>query len=102
MVDDDYCSQLRREGKLRQQKHEEGGRDYHYVVATYRGRRVLLGPYATEDEANEIGFEKLDVPFQVHTLPTKDRARATSILKAEVLSETASLGESLRRIRHKL
>ena len=81
------------------------GRDhriYYYILAINMGKRVLLGPYLTEEEANSVGYQKLDISFEVIPLNTKSRSKATQMLKARVLDETANLEESLGRVKHKV
>ncbi len=61
---------------------------------------VVIGPKASEQEATDFGYATLDAQFTVVELPTRDRARATSIIKAKKLAETGNLGDSLRFARH--
>lgn len=76
-------------------------REYYYIFATSQGKRVFLGPYNTEEEANRIGFEKLDGNFECIPLPTRDRSRATGMLKARLLDKSGDLENSLERVKHK-
>ena len=61
---------------------------------------MIIGPKNSETEAMEFGYQKLDTPFRVVELQTRDRARATSQLKAKKLDATGDLGESIRPARH--
>lgn len=78
-------------------------RDYYWISAIEKesGRLVVLGPYDTEDEANQVGFgAKLDGNFEVHQLGTIDKARATSEIKYKRFNQTKSLEQALRRAKH--
>lgn len=77
-------------------------RDFFWITTIRRGRTVVLGPYNTEEEANEIGYQQLDGMYQIHTLKTRDQGKATRALKHEKLVDTSNLDESLQRMRHKL
>lgn len=76
-------------------------RPYYWIVADYNGQLVVIGPKDTAEEANQFAYENLDVEFEVKELQTRDRARATSILKANRLEETGNLGQALQRARHR-
>lgn len=75
---------------------------YWWIKATHEGRLVILGPYSTEGEASGFGFQRLGTDFEVYDLPTRDKARATSMIKARILKQTSNLDTALQRARHKL
>lgn len=75
-------------------------RKYYYIRAYYNGRLIVIGPKSTEEEAYRTGYEKLDCPFDVIELDTKDRKRATAHFKERRLEETGDLGLALRRAKH--
>jgi len=77
-------------------------RQYYWIMATHQptGRAVILGPYATEDQASQVGFEKIDGPFEVLPLPTRDTGRATKMLKYKRFDRSARLEEALKRAKH--
>ena len=79
------------------------GRVYYWVLTVHKetGRPIILGAYATEEDANKIGFEKLDGSFEVIPLDTKDVNKATKMLKYRRFSQTARLEEALKRAKHK-
>ena len=77
-----------------------GQQDYFYVVAKIDGRFAVLGPYSDESLAYEIGSNKLNSSFDVISLPTKDRTRATQIVRHHVLDNSGDLSLALRRMRH--
>ena len=77
-------------------------REYYWILAVDKtsGRPVVLGYYHSEEEANRVGFEKIDGSFEVVPLKTTDSAKATKILKYKRFYQTARLEEALKRARH--
>lgn len=75
-------------------------RTYYWIYGNHNGRLFVLGCKSSEEEANQFGYEKLEIPFDVIGLPTKDRGRATSMIKARVLDNTADIDYSLQRASH--
>ena len=75
---------------------------YWWLKTTYEGKLVILGPYATEELASEFGLEKFGENFEAIDLPTRDKSRATSMIKARILKQTSNLGTALQRARHQL
>lgn len=81
---------------------------YYWIVTTLTDpksgakRMVVIGPKNDESEANRYAYEKLDAncSFDIVGLPTKDRGRATSILKARRLTQTSNLSQSLQPSLH--
>ena len=73
---------------------------WYWVVTSYGGRLVIIGPKSTESEATEFGYLKLDTEFKVVPLATRDRARATSQIKAKRLDITGDLGGALKFAMH--
>lgn len=73
-----------------------------WISTFHNGRLVVLGCYATEEEANQTGFEKLRGEFEAHELMTIDKGKATAMIKAKVLEQTENLDLALKRARHKL
>lgn len=79
------------------------GGEWYWIVTRFPypdGKLVIIGPKQTEEEANEFGFQKLDSPFEIHALQTRDRGRATSQLKAKLLDSTSNLGTALQHAQH--
>ncbi len=79
------------------------GHNIYYWILTVdkaTGRPVVLGPYGTESEANDIGFSKLGVVFEVVPLRTRDVTLATKVLKHKRFMETEQLDEALKRAKH--
>ena len=75
---------------------------YWWVVALRNGRTILLGAYNTEEEAEKIGYNKVDGQFEVVSLPTRDTARATQIMRAKKLYGGSNLDESMSRMKHQV
>ena len=73
---------------------------YFYIWASDQGRNVLLGPYDTREEANRAAWQQLNCYFEIVELPTRDRGRATQIMKAQKLERTQDLSQSLDRVNH--
>jgi len=80
----------------------EGNRDYFWITFRRNGRLVILGPENTEDEAYSRGFLSQESNFEVTALRTRDKARATSQLKAQLLDKTQDIDLSLQRARHQV
>jgi len=51
------------------------------TVEMQTGRPVSLGPFLTEAEANDEGFNKVRQYFEVFALPTRDPTLAKKLLK---------------------
>lgn len=75
---------------------------YYYIVAVCDGKKCVLGPYATEEKANKVGFSKLDSFFDIIPLCTRDRGRAVQQLRARDLNSGSTLSQALQRTSHKL
>ena len=71
-----------------------------WIVEKDVRKMVIIGPKLTESEANRFGLEKFEGEFEVFGLPTRDKAKATSMIKAKILDRTGNLEEALRRARH--
>ena len=77
------------------------GRDYYYIVTKQDGRMVLLGSYNTAQEAESIAVEKLNSDYEVVQMPTRDRAKATQMLRHKMLrGNGGNLETSLKRMKH--
>jgi len=71
-----------------------------YLVGKCEGKTVLIGPEATKELANQKGFQLFDGVFEIYELSTKDRARATQMLKAKLADQTGNLSEALHPVKH--
>lgn len=77
------------------------GRDYWYIVTKQDGKMVLLGSYGTEQEAEEIAMQKITTDYEIIALATKDRAKATQMLRHKMLKGNGgNIEDSLRRMKH--
>jgi len=77
------------------------GRDWFYICTKSEGRMVLLGPYNDSSEAEEVAVSKINTDYEVVAMPTRDRAKATQMLRHKILrSDGGDLATSLRRMRH--
>ena len=63
---------------------------------------MIIGPKMSEEEGTQWAYAHLDVAFDIVPLNTRDRARATSQLKARRLDTEGNLGQALQRARHKI
>jgi len=71
-----------------------------YVVCKHNGRYILLGPENTEADAYAMGAGKLHTTFKVVMFPTKDRAKATQMLRHLLVNNNSDLGLALQRMKH--
>lgn len=77
------------------------GQDWWYIVTKQNGRMVLLGPYNDDREAEEIAVAKINTTYEVVPLSTRDRAKATQMLRHKMLQGNGGdLETSLKRMRH--
>ena len=80
-------------------------REYYWILAVDKptGRPVILGPFDTQDEANKIGFEKIDSGnFEVVPLNTRDSQKAKDKLKYRRFHQEAKLEEVLKRAKYQV
>lgn len=77
------------------------GETYYWVWCTKGGTPVILSPaYTDEEEANRVGFTRLQGNFEVLPLTSRDRREATRRIKRIILDRTNNLEEALKRARH--
>jgi hypothetical protein len=76
---------------------------YYWVGYVYNGNQHgLLGPFKTENEANQTAFTKLSgLVFQVVPLDTRDKSAASGKMKAIILNDTNDITQAMHRIRRK-
>lgn len=89
----------------RQRRIPRARRDWHWVCAieTVTGRPVVLGPYNTEAEANQFGFEKIkDGDFTVYPFPTTNKVTARDMFKYKRLEQSGQLSGVFKRARYKV
>jgi len=75
---------------------------YFWIWAIENGRRILLGPFNSEDEAHRRGYSVLSVDFEVIPLKTRSVVMASRILRSRVADETKDMGQTFKRFKHKI
>lgn len=80
------------------------GREYSWILAVDQatGRPIILGPFEDDNEANRIGFEKIQGSFEVYRLTTRNRIMARDLLKYKRFEQTAQLEQTLKRAKYKV
>lgn len=87
--------------KNRQPTRPHIGQSYSYIVTKQDGRMVLLGPYNDDHEASGVAMEKINTDYEIVQMPTRDRGKATQMLRHKILrGNGGNLEDSLRRMRH--
>ncbi len=77
-------------------------RQYYWLTAKGEdGKPYLIYGGLTEDEGREKGLEMLGgIDFEIVRLPTRQLAKASSLLKGNRLQQTHSLKDATKRIGH--
>jgi len=75
---------------------------YWWVYGWHKNRRIILGPYSSEEEAYEDGYAKISSDVKAVPLRTRDEQKASREIRARVLDETRDIDETFRRFRHKV
>jgi hypothetical protein len=74
---------------------------YAYLYRIHMGKLAVLGPFENKEAAfNKVAMHQ-DIDWEVMELSTRDNAKATQIIKAEVYNITGDLSMSLKRASHK-
>jgi len=76
-------------------------KEYYYIYGVLDGKYVLVGAYATYEEASDIGYQRLTEQFDVVPLPTKDITEASRIIKARNLANGLPSDVVVGKFRHK-
>lgn len=81
---------------------KNGKRIYYWIWADDNGRHMVLGAFATEDEAFSAGINRLKCPFEVVPLGTMEKSKATASLKGRYLlhDEDSDIKSALKRVKH--
>jgi ABC-type molybdenum transport system ATPase subunit/photorepair protein PhrA len=67
------------------------------------GKMTLLGSFDSEEEASDVMYSAFSNDTgRCHYLNTRDKSRATSLLKYLLFSETHDLDGSMKRISHSM
>ena len=76
---------------------------YWWITATSgNGKLVVLGPYFTEESANDYAFRHLGSNFETHQLSTRDMSKATRVLKKKLFDRIGDLDSALQRAKHNI
>jgi hypothetical protein len=69
----------------------------------YNGNQYgILGPFKSENEANQEAFTKLSgLVYQIVPLDTRNKSAASGKMKAIILGETNDITQAMHRIRRK-
>ena len=80
----------------------DGRKQYYWLMARDEDRKpYLIYGGATEDEARRKGLEMLaGVDFEIKRFPTRNLARASSMMKGHRLEDTHSLKKASQRLGH--
>lgn len=75
--------------------------NYYYIVTKHEGNLIVLGPYNSQREAQQKGFEKLNgILFDIKTYPTRDLNRATRAAKYGSWDNSGDMGDLTNRAKH--
>lgn len=81
-------------------------REIHYWITAENsaGRTFLIYGGLSEVEATNKALSIQDLPsyFDIISLPTRDQAKASQLLKGKKLDESGSLDESTQNLQHTL
>jgi len=73
------------------------------AIEKITGRPVVLGPYDTEQEANQFGFERIkDGDFTVYEFDTRDKFAARDKFKYKRLEQSGQLSEVFKRAKYRV
>lgn len=74
---------------------------YWWCLGMASGKTILIGPYDSEADAVEAGFRAFDGGnFETYELKTRDRAKATQMVKYKIHEGGKSLDEAMQPISH--
>ena len=74
--------------------------NYYWNYAIYQGKLLIDGCYNNEQEAMQFGYKNIPVAFETVPLNTKDRSKATQVIKRRVWEQTGDIDQALKRARH--
>lgn len=73
---------------------------YWWIHAKVGGRDYLLGPYATQSQAQQAGICKIPGDFRTVALPTRDISTASRLLKGK-FTQSNQFSRATRRLSHR-
>ena len=74
---------------------------FFWIRAIVDGRLYTDGPFVSEEEAWNMGYNSIDVNFSVVELNTRSKREATGRLKHDLLEETGDIRRSVRYAKHR-
>ena len=79
-------------------------RDWYWLCAVERetGTPIVDGPYDTEEEARQVGLQKIRDNFEVIPMKTIDKNRATAEYRHRRFMTYGDLKQILLRTKHKI
>lgn len=88
--------------KKQEQSHQQLDTGVYWWIwgISNEGRRVVWGPYMSEDEAHKEGYQYLAGDFEVIPLKTKDEAKASRELRSRYAKECRNLDEAFKPFSH--
>ncbi len=75
---------------------------YYWIWAETDERRIVWGAYKTYQEAQRIAASKLNCPFEIIELNTRDESMASRILRARLLKESGDINSTFERFSHQI
>ena len=82
-------------------EHEKQKRYYWIWFNKSDTHKGLWGPYNSYAEAERIAVSKLNVPYEVMELTTRDEGEASRRLRSRLLNETGDTEKSFNKFSHK-
>jgi hypothetical protein len=66
---------------------------YYWILITDSEghKKLVYPPGETEEEANRMGYQKLDEQFQIIPLATRDKTEATRAIRGMILQQTGKV-----------
>jgi len=72
----------------------------YWVFGEKKGKRLIMGYYQSQTEAEEDGFRKFQDNYTVYPMHTIDRAEASRIIRKKVLDETNDIEDAFKKFSH--
>jgi len=82
------------------QQDEEGKYWFISMISPESNRLVVLGEYPSQDSAERVAFQRFTNTYEVFSMPTKDRAKATQHAKYLQLMKHKNLEQAIKRAKH--
>jgi len=81
---------------------EEGKYWFYSTIEPTTQRLVVMGEFDSRETATREAFGRLSNSFEVFSMPTKDRAKATQHAKYVMFNRGESLEKAIRRAKHQI